>query len=176
MLVMLHVVVVVGASASLTHRLYVGVIMIRFECLLWHAAFAASCRWLKTEGPLHQISVMACSPQDGASTPIPELGHAGISSGLSVATWNAGMDQDNSFSKTIDSTMAKLADAICELAKTCHVIGINELHPEHVGQLQQILQTRGVPFKIKSFNCNDALVWNPSFVQHLGSKNDESGA
>ena len=51
MLVMLHVVVVVGASASLTHRLYVGVIMIRFECLLWHAAFAASCRWLKTEGP-----------------------------------------------------------------------------------------------------------------------------
>ena len=70
---------------------------------------------------------MACSPQDSASTPIAALGLVAISSGLQVATWNAGVDQPNSFASLISGAMQKVAKAILELAKTCHVIAINEI-------------------------------------------------
>ena len=69
-----------------------------------------------------------------------------------------------------EDTMTKCAAAIFELAKTCHVIGINELHPHHVVKLRTYLDKLEPRVEIKSFDCFDALVWHPSFVQHLCSQ------
>lgn len=113
---------------------------------------------------------MARSPQDSASTPIAALGLVAISSGLQVATWNAGVDQSNSFASDIQGAMKRVATAIFELAKTCHVIAINELHPKHVELLRAYLVDINLRVEIKSFECHDALVWHPRLVKHLGSE------
>ena len=115
---------------------------------------------------LHAILVMACLPQDSASTPIAALG-AAVSSGLQMATQNAGMDHKNCFSTCYHGAMVKLATAIFELAKTCHIIGNNELRAHHVHSLRRYLADLDLPVEIKASGCTDAHVWHPSLIQHL---------
>ena len=78
---------------------------------------------------MQAVIVMACLQQDSASTPIPARGLAAVSSGLQVAIWNAGVDHEYAFSFKYHVAMVKLATAILELAKTCHVSGFSELRP-----------------------------------------------
>ena len=57
-----------------------------------------------------------------------------------------------------------------DLADTCHVVGINGLHPRHAAMLEQMLATRRPQLVTKSFDSHEAIVWSPTLVAHLESK------
>ena len=91
---------------------------------------------------------------------------------MKVACWNAGMDTADSCQRLMKkgASMQNLVESVIDLADTCHVVGVNGLHPRHAAMLQQMLATRRPQLVTKSFDSHDAIVWNPTLVAHMESK------
>ena len=73
------------------------------------------------------IRVNAAMPDSVAA----KLGSA-TCDGLKAAFWNAGMDSQSLQSgQEHRRAVQNLVESVLELADTCHVFGISELHPTH---------------------------------------------
>ena len=94
---------------------------------------------------------------DGARASTPGPANA---QNFKVASWNAGMDTDEAFSTKIDEVRCDLEVRVLKLATNCHVIGINELHPDHAKELKKKLQSSAPHLVFESFSSShDAVLW-----------------
>ena len=91
--------------------------------------------------------------------------------GLTVALWNAGMDAQSFQSGTEHGfAVQNLVESVLELADTCHVVGISELHPTHASELREMLTRRRPQLDTRSFHSHEAVVWNRTLITHQDSR------
>ncbi len=83
---------------------------------------------------------------------------------LCVATWNVGMPSKESFATWGEERYATFMEKLMLLARTCHVIGLNEVHPAHLAKIDDLLTnaTSGSLTMLGS-DFGEVVVWRPLY-------------
>ena len=105
------------------------------------------------------VSTPGPAAHAGASTPGP-----GIASreSIRIGQWNMGLPTAESFAKSIERVREDAAHKIAPMARHCHIVILNELHPVHQGRLDTYLTKVAPHLCILGFVTGDALAWRRS--------------
>ena len=79
-----------------------------------------------------------------------------------VGQWNMGLPSANSFARRIKEVLEDAAGKIASMAKQCHIVVLNELHPAHQGGVLTALTRVAPDVFILGCKSGDALIWRRS--------------
>ncbi len=83
---------------------------------------------------------------------------------LCVATWNVGMPSRESFATWGEERYATFMEKLSLLARTCHVIGLNEVHAAHHAKIDELLtKAASGSLSMLGSDFGEVVIWRPLY-------------